>query len=76
MPAVTKSFPAFDMMPITQELLSPEEFLDRLPEIREQIESVTPVPPVPGQPGFGRIRVVYRRPIYKFLSAFVSQKDA
>ena len=67
-------FPALDMRPITHEFLSPKEFLDRLPEIEERIVSATPVPPILGKSGFGWIQVVYRRPIYKFLSAMPTRK--
>ena len=64
-----------DMIPINQELLSPKDFLGRLPEIENEIVSAMPVAPILGQPGFGRIRVIYRRPIYKFLTKFISNQE-
>ena len=42
MSAVSDDFPVFDMKPVTQEVFSPKEFLDLLPEIKGRIESVTP----------------------------------
>ena len=71
----SERFPAFDMFPVTQEFMSPKEFLKRLPEIEEQIESATPVAPVLGKPGFGCIQVTYRRPIYRFLSSILPRKS-
>lgn len=70
-----KKLHVIEMFPVSQESMSTKEFLDRLPDIEEQIASATPVAPILGKPGFGSIQVTYRRPIYKSLPSALSGKS-
>jgi hypothetical protein len=63
-----RAAPFADVFPVTTEILSHEEFLKRLPHIKENIAATTLVAAILGRPGFGGIQVVYRRPIYRHLS--------
>jgi len=47
------------------ELVDPEEFIRIFNQERDTIERAEIVPPKLGEGGFGRIRVVRKRPVYK-----------
>jgi|GEM_PF-1824656 len=54
-----------DLLPVTEEELSPQAFIDLVRENPRLIARSRITPPQLGKPGFGSIRVTYSRPQYK-----------
>jgi hypothetical protein len=52
-----------EMAPVTTERLTPGEFVKLDPTV---VRSARIEPPVLGRPGFGRVVVTYRTPIYRY----------
>lgn len=54
-----------DARPITEEVLSPQQFISLKKEERAKIKSQVIVPPTLGSKNFGGILVKYKTPIYR-----------
>jgi len=58
---------ALDLLPVKEEELSPQAFLDLVQEDPRLIARSRIKMPRLGEAGFGRIHVEYTRPVYKAL---------
>lgn len=54
-----------EMTPVHSEVFSPSAFLAVSARDRHNIRSVHIVPPSLGAPGFGSVRIIYNRPVYR-----------
>ncbi|QFS66550.1 hypothetical protein [Delftia tsuruhatensis] len=59
-----------DVVPVMEETLSPQEFIELVHKDPGLIARTAIALPQLGKAGFGRIRVEYSRPRYKSLPAF------
>ncbi len=50
---------------ISQEILSPKDYLELLASDKDRVEKASIIPPKVGSKGFGTIQVFYKTPIYK-----------
>lgn len=54
-----------DLIKVSSEVLTPEDFLERIKEDASMIKRSKPVPPKLGQSDFGGISVEYKYPIFR-----------
>lgn len=58
-----KSITVLDMEPITQETITPKEYVRMTEKARQNIDSVRVIPPVLGKNSFGKLVVQYENPV-------------
>ena len=54
-----------ELAPVYSEEVTPEEYMRIYKHERDNVESVRPVSAALGSGSFGRLRVVYKRPVFR-----------